>query len=76
MDVRETLIEILRELKIDPTGIEDQSRLRQDLDIDSTELVEIAVATEKRLAITIDTDEFLALKTFGAVVNYVSTARV
>ena len=76
MDTRETLIEIFRELKIDPTGVDDDSRLREDLDVDSTEMVEIAVAAEKRLAIAIDTDEFLSLKTFGAVVRYVSTARV
>jgi acyl carrier protein len=76
MDTRDTLIEIFRELKIDPTGIEDHSRLREDLDVDSTEMVEIAVATEKQLSVAIDTDDFLRLKTFGAVVDYVSTARV
>jgi acyl carrier protein len=76
MDTRAALIEIFSELKIDPTGIEDDSRLREDLDVDSTEMVEIAVATEKRLSIAIDTDDFLRLKTFGAIVDYVSTARV
>jgi acyl carrier protein len=76
MDTRDALIEIFHELKIDPTGVEDDSRLREDLDVDSTEMVEIAVATEKRLSVTLDTDEFLQLKTFGAVVRYISGARV
>jgi acyl carrier protein len=76
MDVKGMLIEIFRELKIDPSGVETDSRLRQDLDIDSTEMVEIAVVIEKRLSIGVDTDEFLRLRTFGDVVNYVASARV
>jgi acyl carrier protein len=76
MDTLDVVIEILRELKIDPAGVEPDSRLREDLDIDSTEMVEIAVATEKRLAVTIDTDEFLRIRTFGGVVEYISAARV
>jgi acyl carrier protein len=75
MDTRDVVIEILRELKIDPSGVEPASRLREDLDIDSTELVEIAVATEKRLSVVIDTDEFLRIRTFGGIVDYVTSAR-
>jgi acyl carrier protein len=76
MDTSETLIDVLRELKIDPAGIEAESRLRDDLEIDSTELVEIAVAIEKRLAVSLDTDEFLALKTFGNMIDYVDRAGI
>jgi acyl carrier protein len=76
MDTSETLIDVLRELKIDPAGIEAESRLRDDLEIDSTELVEIAVAIEKRLAVSLDTDEFLALKTFGNMIDYVDRAAI
>ena len=76
MDTHDVVIEILRELKIDPAGVEPDSRLREDLDIDSTELVEIAVATEKSLSVTIDTDEFLRIRTFGGIVEYISAARV
>lgn len=74
MDVSETLVEVFRELKIDPTGVEAESRLREDLEIDSTEMVEIAVALEKRLSISIDTDDFLALKTFGDMIWHVASA--
>ena len=76
MDVKGMLIEIFRELKIDPSGVEAESRLREDLDIDSTEMVEIAVAIEKRLSVGVDTDEFLRLRTFGDVVDYVLSARM
>jgi acyl carrier protein len=74
MDIRDTLADVFRELKIDPTGIEPDSRLREDLEIDSTEMVEIAVALEKRLSISIDTDDFLALKTFGDMIGHVAAA--
>ncbi|GAA1028649.1 hypothetical protein GCM10009557_14380 [Virgisporangium ochraceum] len=76
MDIRDTLIDVFQELEIDHTGIEAESRLREDLQIDSTEMVEIAVALEKRLSISIDTDDFLALKSFGDIVGHVSAARV
>lgn len=76
MDTRDVLIEIFRELKIDPSEVGPDSRLREDLDIDSTEMVEIAVATEKRLGIAIDTDAFLGIRTFGGIIDYVSAARV
>jgi acyl carrier protein len=76
MDTRDVLIEIFRELKIDPSGIDAESRLREDLDIDSTEMVEIAVATEKHLGVVVDTDLFLRIRTFGGIVDYVSAARV
>lgn len=74
MDIRDTLADVFRELKIDSTGIEPDSRLREDLEIDSTEMVEIAVALEKRLSINIDTDDFLALKTFGDMLGHVAAA--
>jgi acyl carrier protein len=76
MDIRDVLIEIFRELKIDPTGVDADSRLREDLDIDSTEMVEIAVATEKRLSVAVDTDEFLRIRTFGGIVDHISAARI
>ena len=75
MDIRQTLVDVLRELKIDPAGVEADTRLREDLEIDSTEMVEIAVAIEKRLAVTIDTDRFLGLKTFGEMIRSIEASR-
>jgi acyl carrier protein len=76
MDIDRILLDILRELKIDPVGIEPDTRLREDLEIDSTEMVEIAVAIEKRLPVSIDTDRFLALKTFGDMIDNIRVAGV
>jgi acyl carrier protein len=42
--------------------------------VDSTELVEIAVAIERNTPVALDTEEVLALKTVGDLVSYVHNA--
>jgi acyl carrier protein len=65
---------VLRELEIDTSGLSDSALLRDDLGIDSTELVEIAVAIERSTALKISTEEVLAMKTLGDLVAYVDGA--
>jgi acyl carrier protein len=65
---------VLRDLEIDISGAGDSARLRDDLGVDSTELVEIAVAIERSTTVKIDTDEILGLKTLGDLVAYVDKA--
>lgn len=74
MDTNTVVREILVGLEIDVDGIDDQTRLREDLEMDSTELVEVAVAIEAAVPVVIDTNGFLALKTLGDVVAYVDHA--
>jgi acyl carrier protein len=76
MDVRAELIGLLSELGFDPADIGSETRLREDLAIDSTELVEIAVAIERLASVSIDTGHFQALETFGEVVSFVESAPV
>jgi acyl carrier protein len=68
------LMALFGELGFDPAAIADGTRLREDLAIDSTELVEIAVAIERRVPVSIDTGRFQALGTFGEVVDFVESA--
>jgi acyl carrier protein len=68
MNVREELLTTLGDLGFDRGGIEDSTRLRQDLGIDSTELVEIGVAIERRLRRRVDSGELCCLETFGQMV--------
>lgn len=68
------VLDVLRDLEIDVTGVDETTRLREDLQIDSTELVEVAVAIEDSTAIRMDTDEVLALKTIGDLIAYVANA--
>ena len=76
MDVRPALMGLFAELGFDPAGIGNDTRLREDLEIDSTELVEIAVAIERRVPVSIDTGRFQALATFGEMVDFVQSAPV
>jgi acyl carrier protein len=74
MDVRDALLDIFGTLEFDPDEIDDNTRVRDDLAIDSTELTEIVIAIEKKLDVVIDDDEFQQLQTFGDVVKYVAAA--
>lgn len=74
MDVRLALTELFVELGFQRNEISDGTRLREDLAIDSTELVEIAVAIERRLLVSIDTGQFQALDAFGELVEFVEAA--
>jgi acyl carrier protein len=47
MDVREQVVAVMRGVGFDGDELEDGRRLAEDLDIDSTELVEIVVALEQ-----------------------------
>jgi acyl carrier protein len=74
MDIRDTLLEIFKDLEFEAKGIVDSTNLREELGIDSTEFAEIAVAVEKKFSVVINDDEFNRAQTFGDVVNYVASA--
>ena len=74
MNVHTTLVDLLRELGFDPARLQDGVRLRQDLNVDSTELVEIAVAIERRLRVSIDAGTFQAVATVGELFQFVEAA--
>jgi acyl carrier protein len=74
MDVRLALIGLFQELGFQGETLSDGTRLREDLAIDSTELVEIAVAIERRVSVSISTGHFQALDTFGEVIEFVQSA--
>jgi len=69
------VLQVMRELEIDINGVDEGTSLRDDLGVDSTELVELAVAIERRAAVKLDTEEVLAHKTIGDLVTYVDTTR-
>lgn len=74
VDADAAVRKILCGLEIDVDGMEGSVRLREDLEVDSTELVEVAVAIEAALPVKIDTDGILAVKTLGELVAYVDQA--
>ena len=74
MDAESTVRTVLRDLEIDTSGITGDTRLRDDMQVDSTELVEIAVALARSGPLAIETNDILALTTFADLVTYVDKA--
>jgi acyl carrier protein len=74
MDAESTVRTVLRDLEIDTSGITGDTRLREDMQVDSTELVEIAVALARSGPLAIETNDILALTTFADLVTYVDKA--
>lgn len=75
MEVREAVLSTFGNLEFEPDEIDDNTRIREDLAVDSTELTEIAIALEKTLGVIVDEGEFQQLETFGEIVEYISSAR-
>jgi acyl carrier protein len=53
MDTRQTLTKILGELGIDPAGVVDGAHLTSDLELDSTEMVDISLELRRRLGVVV-----------------------
>lgn len=71
MNVRAEILHAMQDLHINIAKINTATRLKEDLDMDSTELVEMAVALEKRLPLTIDDAALGKLHTFGELEQFI-----
>ncbi|WP_210574349.1 acyl carrier protein [Streptomyces sp. GESEQ-4] len=71
MDVQEQVFAVMRGVGFDGDELEADKRLAEDLDIDSTELVEIVVALEQHFDIAIDADAEGGFTTAGDLVGCV-----
>jgi acyl carrier protein len=74
MGIRDTLLDIFKDLQFEAEGIVDSTNLREELGIDSTEFAEIAVAIEKELSVVVNDEELNRAQTFGDIVKYVASA--
>lgn len=73
MDIRTELLCAMKELAIDTSEVNSETRLKEDLEMDSTELVELALVLEKRLALSIDDAVLGKLSTFGKVEQFLQS---
>jgi|GEM_PF-733612 len=73
MNIRTELLHAMKDLAIDTDHIRSETRLRGDLEMDSTELVELAVVLEKRLSLSIDDAILGKLSTFGEVEQFLES---
>lgn len=73
MNIRTELLSAMQDLSINTDTINSETHLREDLEMDSTELVELAVMLEKRLSFSIDDAALGKLPTFGEVEKFLSS---
>ena len=66
--VKEFLIE---DLEIDEEKIQPESRLKEDIGIDSLDFVDIVVIVEKKFGFKIKTEEMANVKTFSQFCDYI-----
>lgn len=71
---RDELLGVLQALGFEPTELTDDARFREDLAIDSTELVEISVAVEQKMLVSIDSETLWSLKTVGDLAKLVGSS--
>ncbi|MBQ3195588.1 MAG: acyl carrier protein [Clostridia bacterium] len=69
--MKERIIEVLaKQLRIDPSEINESSNIMEDLGADSLDLVEILMTLESEMGIVISDEDALTLKTVGDVAVY------
>ncbi|MBE6677557.1 MAG: acyl carrier protein [Ruminococcaceae bacterium] len=69
--MKERIIEVLaKQLRIDPSEINENSNIMEDLGADSLDLVEILMTLESEMGIVISDEDALTLKTVGDVAVY------
>lgn len=66
--VREFLIE---DLEIDPENIKLESRLKEDMGIDSLEVVDVVVLVDETFGIKLNASDLKSLKTFGDFCSFI-----
>ncbi|MEV0322600.1 acyl carrier protein [Streptomyces sp. NPDC050658] len=71
MDVRQNVVTVMRGAGFQSEELTDDQRLAEDLDIDSTELVEVIVALEQHFGISVDADAEGGFHTFRDLVDCV-----
>ena len=64
--VKEAATEVLG---VDPDSVTEQARFGEDLDADSLDLVELVMALEERLDVSVPEEELSGIKTVGDAVQ-------
>ena len=75
---REDVLETIRQVAVEVLGVEaaavtEQARFKDDLDADSLDLVEVVMALEERVDISIPEDELGDITTVGQAIDVVLT---
>ena len=63
---------LVDELEIDESKIEDEARLKEDLGIDSLEVVDVIVLVEEEFGFKMNREDFKDLKTYGDFCQFIA----
>ena len=70
-EIESKVIEIIKEQTSDDFSIETSSSLREDLELDSLDIVEISMTCEKDFGVTINDDEYDGISTVKDLVDII-----
>ena len=62
---------LVREFELDASSLTDDARLREDLDLDSLDAVDLIALLEKEFGLALDDDTLMELRTVGEMRGYV-----
>jgi acyl carrier protein len=72
-EARSAVLAVLADVGLEVGSLTDDTRFRDELDVDSTELVEISVAVERKLGVIISSEDFVKVYTVGDLVRLVNS---
>ena len=64
---------LVDELEIDESKIEDEARLKEDLGIDSLEVVDVIVLVDEEFGFKMRPEQFKDLKTYGEFCRFIES---
>lgn len=64
---------LVEEIEVEKESIADDSRLKDDLGIDSLDFVDIAVIVERKFGFKIKAEEMMSVQTLGEFYNYIDS---
>jgi acyl carrier protein len=62
---------VVKKFKVQPQNVNAGTRLREDLNVDSLDAVELIMELEDTFSVKISDDEAQKLKTIGDIVNFI-----
>jgi acyl carrier protein len=64
---------LIDEIEVEKESIAEDSRLKDDLGIDSLDFVDIAVIVERKFGFKIKAEEMMSVQTLGEFYNYIDS---
>lgn len=76
-DTRGTIIELLRDIapEVDPASLDPRADLRDELDLDSMDTLNLVAGIERELRVTVPESDYPQLRTVDDAVAYVQARR-